>query len=74
MGRSPTTIRPACSEDAGFIARNILSAQRGPLPRGWFDIALDRPEPQCLVFMERLAQDDRNLVRRLLAGEHVPHV
>jgi len=53
------TIRPACSNDAGFIARNILSAQRGPLPRGWFDIALDRPEPQCLVFMERLATAHR---------------
>lgn len=55
MGRSLTTIRPARPEDAGFIARNILSAQRGPLPRGWFDIALGWPEPQCLAFMERLA-------------------
>ena len=49
------TIRPARFEDAGFIARNILSAQRGPRSRGWFDIALARPEPQCLAFIERLA-------------------
>jgi GNAT superfamily N-acetyltransferase len=49
------TIRPACPEDANFVARNILSAQRGPRPRGWFDIALDRPEPLCIDFVERLA-------------------
>jgi GNAT superfamily N-acetyltransferase len=55
MGGSLPTIRPACPEDAGFIARNILSAQRGPRPRGWFDIALDWPEPQCVAFVERLA-------------------
>jgi GNAT superfamily N-acetyltransferase len=59
MGRSLPTIRPACSEDAGFIARNILASQRGPLPRGWFDIALGWPEPQCLAFMERLATAHR---------------
>jgi GNAT superfamily N-acetyltransferase len=59
MGRSLPTIRPARPEDAGFIARNILSAQRGPMPRGWFDIALDLPEPQCLAFVERLAAAQR---------------
>ena len=48
------TIRPAAFEDAGFIARTVLAAQRGHRPRGWFDIALDRPEPQCLAFVERL--------------------
>jgi ribosomal protein S18 acetylase RimI-like enzyme len=53
------TIRPAHREDAGFIARNILAAQRGHRPRGWFDIALDRPEPQCLGFVERIATADR---------------
>jgi ribosomal protein S18 acetylase RimI-like enzyme len=53
------TIRPARSEDAGFIARNILAAQRGHLPRGWFDIALGWPEPQCLAFMERIATAQR---------------
>jgi ribosomal protein S18 acetylase RimI-like enzyme len=53
--RSSPTIRPARSEDAGFIARNILFAQRGPRPRGWFDIALGWPEPRCLAFVERVA-------------------
>jgi ribosomal protein S18 acetylase RimI-like enzyme len=55
MGRSSATIRPARSEDAGFIARTILSAQRGHLPRGWFDIALNWPEPRCVAFVERIA-------------------
>lgn len=53
------TIRPARAEDAGFIARNIMSAQRGPRPRGWFDIALGWPEPQCLAFMEQIATAKR---------------
>ena len=52
--RSRPAIRSARSEDSGFIARNILSAQRGPLPRGWFDIALGWPEPQVLAFVERI--------------------
>jgi GNAT superfamily N-acetyltransferase len=49
------TIRPACAEDAEFISRTILLAQRGPYPRGWFDIALDRPEADVLAFVKRLA-------------------
>jgi ribosomal protein S18 acetylase RimI-like enzyme len=55
MGRSLPTIRPARAEDACFVARNILASQRGPLPRGWLDIALGWPEPQCLAFVERIA-------------------
>src|SRR5436190_16744680 len=55
MGRSSITIRPACPEDKGFIVRNILLSQRGPLPRGWFDIALDWPEPEVTAFVERIA-------------------
>jgi ribosomal protein S18 acetylase RimI-like enzyme len=55
MGRSSPTIRTARAEDASFIARNIVASQRGPLPRGWFDIALGWPEPQCLAFVERIA-------------------
>ena len=55
MGRPLPAIRPARPDDAGFIARNILASQRGPLPRGWFDIALGWPEPQCLAFVERIA-------------------
>ena len=54
-GRSHTAIRPARPEDASFIARNILSSQRGPFPRGWFDIALGWDEPQCLAFVECVA-------------------
>ena len=54
-GRSLPAIRPARNADAGFIARNILTSQRGPLPRGWFDIALGWDEPQCLDFVERIA-------------------
>jgi ribosomal protein S18 acetylase RimI-like enzyme len=54
-GRSPPAIRPARAGDASFIARNILTSQRGPLPRGWFDIALGWDEPQCLAFVERIA-------------------
>ena len=54
-GRSLPAIRPARTDDASFIARNILASQRGPLPRGWFDIALGWDEPQCLDFVERIA-------------------
>jgi ribosomal protein S18 acetylase RimI-like enzyme len=49
------TIRPAAFEDAGFIARTVLAAQRGHRPRGWFDVALDWPEPQCLDFIRKVA-------------------
>jgi GNAT superfamily N-acetyltransferase len=50
-----TTVRAACPEDARFIARNILASQRGHRPRGWFDIALGWPEPQCLAFVAQVA-------------------
>jgi ribosomal protein S18 acetylase RimI-like enzyme len=49
------TIRRAGPEDADFIAWTILAAQRGHRPRGWFDIALDRSEPECLAFVRRIA-------------------
>src|SRR5258708_29906102 len=55
MGPASLTIRPASPEDSGFIARIILSAQRGPRPRGWFDITLGWDEPRCLAFVERIA-------------------
>jgi GNAT superfamily N-acetyltransferase len=48
-------IRAGRADEADFIARTILLSQRGPVPRGWFDIALDRPEPQVLDFLARLA-------------------
>jgi GNAT superfamily N-acetyltransferase len=49
------TIRPGHADDADFIARTILLSQRGPRPRGWFDIALDQSEPQVHAFLRRLA-------------------
>ncbi len=49
------TIRRAGSDDAGFIAGIILAAQRGHRRRGWFDIALGWPEPECLAFVTRVA-------------------
>jgi GNAT superfamily N-acetyltransferase len=48
-------IRRARADDADFIARTILFAQRGPYPRGWFDIALAQGEPQVLALLKRLA-------------------
>jgi translation initiation factor 4G len=48
-------IRRASADDADFIASTILMSQRGHRPRGWFDIALDRPEPDCLAFIRTLA-------------------
>jgi ribosomal protein S18 acetylase RimI-like enzyme len=50
-----TLLRPAGPDDSGFIAHNILASQRGPRPRGWFDIALGWPEPQCLAFVAQVA-------------------
>ena len=70
MGRSQPAIRPARPEDASFIARNILASQRGPLPRGWFDIALGWPEPQCLAFVERIATAPTAIVVARLAIHH----
>jgi ribosomal protein S18 acetylase RimI-like enzyme len=49
-----TTIRPATSEDAGFVARTIVAAQRGHLTRSAFDNALNLPEAGCLDFVRRL--------------------
>ncbi|OKO80328.1 GNAT family N-acetyltransferase [Bradyrhizobium sp. AS23.2] len=49
------TIRSARPGDADFIARTILSSQRGYRPRGWFDVALGWPEAQCLDFIARVS-------------------
>jgi GNAT superfamily N-acetyltransferase len=49
------TIRRATPDDSDFIAWTILTAQRGHRPRGWFDIALDWPEPLCRAFVRRIA-------------------
>ena len=66
------TIRRARIDDAGFIARTIMTAQRGHVARGWFDIALDWPEPQCLAFVERIATAHRQSwwhVSQFIIGE-----
>ena len=47
-------IRSALEEDAVFLAWTILTASRGHLGRGWFDIALSQPEEGCLEFLSRL--------------------
>jgi hypothetical protein len=65
-------IRRARMDDAGFIARTIVAAQRGHVARGWFDIALDWPEPQCLAFVERIATAHRQSwwhVSQFIIGE-----
>jgi GNAT superfamily N-acetyltransferase len=49
------TIRRALPADADFIAGTILAAQRGHRPRGWFDIALNRPEAESLALVRRIA-------------------
>src|SRR5262245_54763555 len=47
-------IRMAGPRDAGFLAWAILTASRGHLPKGWFDIALARSETECLEFLKHL--------------------
>ena len=48
-------IRSAREVDAEFLAWAILTASRGHLGRGWFDIALNQPEGRCLEFLKRLS-------------------
>ncbi|HEY2070747.1 MAG TPA: GNAT family N-acetyltransferase [Rhizomicrobium sp.] len=47
-------IRSATPDDGDFLAWTIFMAARGHLPRGWFDIILEKPEPYCLDFCRRL--------------------
>lgn len=49
------SIRAARAADAEFLAWAILTASRGHLGRGWFDIVLDQPEGQCLEFLRQLS-------------------
>lgn len=48
-------IRSAKAGDVEFLAWAILTATRSHLPKGWFDIALGKPESWCLEFLMRLA-------------------
>jgi ribosomal protein S18 acetylase RimI-like enzyme len=49
-----TTIRAASVDDADFLGWVILTAARGHLARGWFDILLQRDEEFCLAYCGRL--------------------
>ena len=63
------TVRRARFDDAEFIARTVLSAQRGHVPRGWFDIALDRPE----VGVPRLCGTDRDRTASVVVARFAIH-
>jgi len=49
------SIRPACPEDASFLAWVMLMAGRSHLQKGIWDIIIGRPEDECLRFLEYLA-------------------
>jgi GNAT superfamily N-acetyltransferase len=48
------TLRAATRDDGDFLAWTIFAASRGHLPRGWFDIILEKPQAYCLDFCKRL--------------------
>lgn len=48
-------IRQGRADDADFVARTVLSAQRGPGPLGWIDFALAQDESKVLAFLRQLA-------------------
>jgi GNAT superfamily N-acetyltransferase len=48
------SIREARAGDAKFLARVVQAASRSHVKLGWFDIALARPEDECLEFVRRL--------------------
>src|SRR5689334_11113652 len=47
-------IRAATADDADFLGCVILTAARGHLAHGWFDIVLERDEPFRLAYCARL--------------------
>lgn len=51
---SEIAIRPARESDAEFLGWVILTAARGHLARGWFDVVLRRDETFGLEFCRRL--------------------
>ena len=50
-----TAFRPATPDDAKFLGWAMFMAARGHLPRGWFDIVLQRPVEFGVAFCARLA-------------------
>ncbi|MEI9992580.1 MAG: GNAT family N-acetyltransferase [Rhizomicrobium sp.] len=55
MTLTTTTFRPATADDARFLGWAMFMAARGHLPRGWFDIVLQRPVEFGVAFCTRLA-------------------
>jgi len=51
-------IRRGERDDARFLAWAVLTASRGHLERGWFDIALNKSESECLEFLHALTTAD----------------
>src|SRR5271170_6106526 len=51
-------IRPATRQDADFLAYAMLSASRGHLQRGIWDIIVNADEAGCLDYLKRLALTD----------------
>jgi ribosomal protein S18 acetylase RimI-like enzyme len=47
-------IRPASQDDAAFLAYACVMSARSQLPRGWFEIVLQRDEAFCLEFAKHL--------------------
>lgn len=47
-------IRPAKPDDSAFLAWAILTAGRGHVKRGIWEVVIDRPERECAQFFERL--------------------
>ncbi len=50
-----TTFRPATADDSRFLGWAMFMAARGHMPRGWFDIVLQRPIEFSVAFCARLA-------------------
>jgi ribosomal protein S18 acetylase RimI-like enzyme len=50
----PVVIRPAVPDDAAFLGYACVMAARSQLPRGWFEIVLQRDEAFCLEFAKHL--------------------
>ncbi|MEJ0026368.1 MAG: GNAT family N-acetyltransferase [Rhizomicrobium sp.] len=49
------TFRPATPDDSRFLGWAMFMAARGHMPRGWFDIVLQRPIEFGVAFCARLA-------------------
>lgn len=55
-GEMDVEIRSARPDDAPFLARICLIAARSHCQRGLWDVILNRPELECLAFLEQLVR------------------